>query len=298
MALYSLDNIEHTKILRLTTGFPYLDRSFGITTHGNIDSYGMPCGRIVFASGEPGVGKTRFGIAVTKSVNALGYKILVFQGEVRPQEFKQWTGNDVIYPARYLVSDDRDIAQMIVYIRQEKPTLVVIDSANMIDDYDKSSEIHGIMDDLKIAIAEIGSVCLMIGHLTKAGKMKGNSGVSHLVDVECSIIRVHTGNMKSFDGLSVVECMKNVVETSAQLKIAIQNMYKFVPGMFRYNIGKNRYGPSGGWALFRHNETGIEYLDSPDGIDQRFAELVYGNSGVKMPGEKKKSGSWREWFSR
>ena len=82
MVLHSLNDIEYTQILRLSTGFPYLDRAFGSTMHGNIESFGMPCGRIVFASGEPGVGKTRFGIAVIKNINARGGKILVFQGEV------------------------------------------------------------------------------------------------------------------------------------------------------------------------------------------------------------------------
>ena len=261
MSLYRLDTIENTKILRLSTGFEPLDIAFGHTTHGNIESHGMPCGRIVFASGEPGVGKTRLGIAITKNVNARGGKILVFQGEVRPQEFKQWTGNNVVCPNLYFVSDDRDVKQITKYIRQEDPDLVIIDSANMIDDYDKSSEIKGIMDDLKIAVAETGCVCLMIGHLTKDGKMKGNSGVPHLVDVECSIIKVHTKNMHSWDGISFVELIRDGIDPK-MFKKAIQKIESYQPGMFRYDIAKNRYGPSGGYTLFYHTAEGVELLDS------------------------------------
>jgi len=260
MAIYRLDTIENTKILRLSTGFKPLDEAFGVTYHGNVASHGMPCGRIIFASGEPGVGKTRLGIAVTKNVNARGGKILVFQGEVRPQEFKQWTGTDVICPTKYFVSDDRDVTDMIGYIKQEKPELVIIDSANMIDDYDKTSEIKGIMDDLKIAVAEIGCVCLMIGHLTKDGKMKGNSGVPHLVDVECSIINVHTANMKSWDGIRFVEQIRDQIDPK-MFKDAIKKIEVFQTGLFRYNIAKNRYGPSGGFVIFYHTDAGIELLD-------------------------------------
>ena len=42
----------------------------------------------------------------------------------------------------------------------------------------------------------------MIGHLTKNGKMKGNSGVPHLVDVECSIIKVLPSRIKLFSDMS------------------------------------------------------------------------------------------------
>jgi hypothetical protein len=290
MALYRLDEIEHTKILRLSTGFRSLDLAFGVTTHGNIESHGMPCGRIVFASGEAGVGKTRLGIAVTKNVNAHGGKILVFQGEVRPQEFKQWTGNNVVCPTKYFVSDDRDVSAMIGYIRQENPTLVIIDSANMIDDYDKSSEIKGIMDDLKIAVAETGCVCMMIGHLTKDGKMKGNSGVPHLVDVECSIIKVHTGNMHSFDGIEVAELCKKNAQTPAQYRQAMQKFTDLIPSMFRYDIGKNRYGPSGGHCVFSHTAEGIKLMRPSD---------VFGGSnqhqtvaGVQGNDFWSKAGSW------
>ncbi|HUX61385.1 MAG TPA: hypothetical protein VMV32_08740 [Ignavibacteriaceae bacterium] len=304
MALIRLDNIENTKILRLSTGFDPLDEAFGVTHHGNIASYGMPCGRIVFASGEPGVGKTRLGIAITKKVNARGGKILVFQGEVRPQEFKQWTGSDIICPTKYFVSDDRDVTAMIGYIRQENPDLVIIDSANMIDDYDKSSEIKGIMDDLKIAVAETGCVCLMIGHLTKAGLMKGNSGVPHLVDVECSIIKVHTANMRSFDGLTFSESSKKLIQENnldkAQYRAAMEKLCMLVPGMFRYNIGKNRYGPSGGWALFYHTATGIEYLDSPSGLDERMVKLIDKNAGIYSSSNKNKNKNKKasSWWSR
>jgi len=295
MAIYCLNEIKETKILRLSTGFSHLDRAFGVTMHGNIESFGMPCGRIIFASGEPGVGKTRFGIAVIKSVNTRGGKVLVFQGEVPPQEFKQWTG-DVLYPRRFFVSDDTKIDTIIKYIRQKVPTFVVIDSANMIDDYEKPSEIRKILDDLKLAVSDTGCVCFMIGHLTKDGKMKGNADVAHLVDVECSIIKVHAGNMKSWDGLTLSNSIEKIAESSAVYKKGMKSICEHVPGMFRYNIGKNRYGPSGGWALFHHTAEGIEYLDSPDGFNQKMANLIYGNTGGNVEYSSKK-GYWSRWWN-
>jgi len=259
--------------------------------HGNIESFGMPCGRIVFASGEPGVGKTRFGIAVIKNINARGGKILVFQGEVPPQEFKQWTG-DVTYPARLLVSDDTKIDTIIRYIKQEVPTFVVIDSANMIDDYEKPSEIRQILDDLKAAVSDTGCVCFMIGHLTKDGKMKGNADVAHLVDVECSIIKVHTKNMRSWDGIDFVEHLRDNLNPKL-FRAALKKIESYQPGLFRYNIGKNRYGKSGGFAVFHHTATGIEYLDS----GALFNRINNTNSTDQSYKKPSKASSWSSWWS-
>jgi KaiC/GvpD/RAD55 family RecA-like ATPase len=297
MGIYTLNNIKDTVILRLSTGFKDLDRVFGSTVAYNIEAFGMPCGRIVFASGEPGVGKTRLSIAIIKKINARGGKVLVFQGEVPPQEFKNWTGN-VCNPHKFFVSDDTKIDQIIDHIRREVPTFVVIDSANMIDDYEKPSEIRNILDDLKAVVAETGCVCFMIGHLTKDGKMKGNSDVAHLVDVECSIIKVHTGNMKSFEGMSVYEAALDRSTEMSQMKPAMKKVCDACDIMFRYNVGKNRYGPSGGWVVFRHNSTGIEYLDSPGNLSDRMHELIMSYHTGNVGKVEEKVSSWSKWWSK
>ncbi len=278
MTLTRLDQIKSSTVYRISTGFSYLDRAFGVTNIKGIDVFGMPRGRIVFASGEPGVGKTRFGISVVKRINALGGKVLVFQGEVRPTEFKQWTGTDVADETNFFVSDDTKIAKIIEYIKQEKPTLVVIDSANMIEDYNKSSEVRKILDILKITVAEVGCVCFMIGHLTKDGKMKGNSDVPHLVDVECSVVKL--SKIANMAGLSFVEAMRNS-STKTVFNKAVRCLIDSNPGMFRFNVGKNRYGPSGGWSAFRHTSSGIEFVDSPFGYNLPVVNNILDNMTPK-----------------
>jgi len=300
MALVRLDQISNSKIYRLSTGFPYLDRAFGVTNINGTDVYGMPRGRIVFASGSPGVGKTRFAISVVKRINALGGKILVFQGEVRPQEFKQWTGSNVADETNFFVSDDREIVKIIGYIKQEKPEFVVIDSANMIEDYNKSSEIRIILDSLKKTVAEVGCVCFMTGHLTKDGKMKGNADVAHLVDVECSIVRL---KLSTVDGMSFIEPMR-AVSNRATFKRAVSRLLSHNPGMFRFNVGKNRYGPSGGWSVFNHIDSGIEFVDSPFGYNDEFVNDMFNKMNSSSdPGEIKVHGSgvfdrFRSWLSK
>jgi len=253
MVLTRLDQIQNSQILRLRTGYDYLDQAFGVTVSAGVNFYGMPRGRIIFASGEPGVGKTRLAISVMKNINSWGGKILIFQGEVRPEEFKPWAGKDVINESLFLVGDDTEPEKMIEIIRQEKPIFVVIDSANMIDNYNKVSAIREILDSFKNTVAEVGCVCFMIGHLTKDGHMKGNSDVPHLVDVECSITKLKDPKIKPeiWDNMSFYERYSQVLWKQE--------------GMFRFSIGKNRYGASGGWVVFQHNNDGITLWDSSFG---------------------------------
>ena len=277
MGLTRLDQIQYSKILRLSTGFPYLDRVFGVTDWGSeVKFYGMPHGRIIFASGEPGIGKTRFAISVVKHVNAAGGKILIFQGEVRPEEFKQWTGTDIHDETKFFVSDDRKIEKMIYYIKQEKPVFVVVDSANMIEDYNKSSEIRVILDSLKDTVAKIGCVCFMIGHLTKDGKMKGNSDVPHLVDIECSLTKLLDPKIKNLVDKPLIEKLRGI--------------FWQLPGTFKLEIRKNRYGASGGYAIFQHIDEGIKFIDSSFGMDPVFLKEF--EDWDKERKESPKQGFW------
>jgi len=94
----------------------------------------------------------------------------------------------------------------------------------------------------------------MIGHLTKDGKLKGNADVGHLIDVECSLTKLVTPKIKDIHSLSNLEQIRHAITMT--------------PGMFKFEIRKNRYGPSGGWAIFRHIDTGIKFIDSSFGMDE------------------------------
>jgi len=285
--LIGLDKIKNSSIKRLSTGYPLLDKAFGSTALGKDGTYifyGMPQGRLVFASGEHGVGKTRLAISVVKKINRTGGKILIFQGEVRPEEFKQWTGEDVANEANVLVSDDRDIEKMVGYIRQEKPLFVVIDSANMIEDYNRSSIIRVILDNLKAAVAEVGCVCFMTGHLTKDGKMKGTTDVPHLVDVECHIIKPKNPKIK----IDAIREMPIIEQFRAR--------YWTEDRFFKISVGKNRYGPSGGWAVFCHMDDGVSFIDSSFGPSDDTIELINELQGKDRNDTEYKGGFW-SWLT-
>ena len=245
MAVQSLNEISNSVVNRCSSGIPDLDKIFGKTVVGGFAQYGFPMGYITYLSGAPGVGKTRVGIKIAKNINAKGMRILVFQGEVRPSEFKQWTGTNVENPDNFFVSDDRDLNVMIDDIATNKPHFVIIDSANMIKGFAGQEDCREIFESLKKVVAEVGCHLLMIGHLTKDGKTKGSADVEHLVDVVCKL--KHFPEAEFISGYTKSQ--------KAQIVSAMGNA-------IIWEIVKNRYGPAGGWVLFKHNDNGVEFEGS------------------------------------
>lgn len=222
-----LNKIENIDVRRLPTTIVEIDRVYGQTRLFNGDiEYGLPCGKISYWAGGNGVGKTRIAIHIAKKMNQIGARILYFQGEVPADEFKQWTG-EVPNPQNFMVSEDTSAEDIAEGILKSKPDLCVIDSANMIQDYDKKSKIKKIFEVLRKVVASVGCHLIMIAQLNQDGTVKGGTVAPHLVDI--------------------------VVE----LDVVPQKVAK-VTGAFFLQIKKNRYGKSGGWVGFRHFDYGIE----------------------------------------
>ena len=155
MAVHRLNDIGISYVQRLSTGMEQLDQIFGYTKDPlRTSECGLPLGCISFLSGGRGTGKTRLAIKIAQNVAQRGLKVMVFQGEVRPEEFKQWTGS--FRADNFWVSDDSDLETIMEILSKYRPHLVIIDSANMIDGYSKLAECRNIFDQFKVKVAEIG----------------------------------------------------------------------------------------------------------------------------------------------
>ena len=212
--VFKISDVETKEVKRISTQIPYFDEIYG---------GGLPRGRVSIWSGASGVGKSRTTIYISKLINRQGGKVMVFQNEVSPSEFKQWVQGQVDED-RYLVSNYDTIEEQVKAIRKYKPDLVITDSLNMIQGFSSSVQIRNIMDGLKDVIREVDAHAILIGHLNGEGETKGNTDIPHLVDVVC--------HLKPHDGIT--------------------------PDVFILSISKNRYGKSGGWISFRHRSNGLE----------------------------------------
>ena len=225
--VYRISDVESKEVTRINTGISRLDTIYG---------GGLPRGRVSIWSGAPGVGKSRLTMEISKNMNNSGLRILVFQNEVSPSEFKNWITGKISNENEYLVSNYSTVEEQIQALYDYSPDLVITDSLNMIQGFDSRTKIRDIMSKFKDAVAEINAHAILIGHLGKDGKTKGNTDITHLVDVVCHI-RMHA---------SWKEKIGRATITHAAL-----------PGIFYILVDKNRYGSSGGYVAFKHQSHGI-----------------------------------------
>jgi len=236
--VWALNEISNEIIHRMPTGVEDLDYIYGkteILLPAFILEKGLPKGKISYWAGERGVGKTRLAILISKVMNRMGATILVCQGEVDPKDFKQWTGNNVTYPGKYFVTNSNNMKNIVHIIKDKNPDMIIIDSANMIEGWENKRELKKLFPSFSKAIASSGAHAIMIAQLNQDGTIKGGTLPSHLVDIEASIRRCKWPKKSEYLPPD------------------------YYTRLFVIKINKNRYGPSGGWVRFIHEDKGILY---------------------------------------
>lgn len=226
LKVYSLDEIESKPIERLSTGIEALDKIYGFSIVNNKEVWGLPKGKISVWSGPSGIGKTRLCICISLFANKIGDRVLTFQNEVSPSEFKGWIKTPVKSPSNFFVSNYSNLLEQIQVIKSIKPDLVIVDSMNMIDGFDSIGNVKDILLKYQETVREVGCHVIFIGHQNKQGDIKGSNDSIYLGDI-----------------IAILERRKN-------------------ERTFIVKIDKNRYGRTGGWVAFIHTDIGIEYLTS------------------------------------
>lgn len=239
----SITDIEYSNIERFSCGIPSMDHIYGSTFVVELTGQnkgkptgevwtGMPSGFISVWGGTPGVGKSRLSIAVTKSLNRLGHKVLYFNGEVDESQFRTWCGMDV-NPELFLVRSTSALHLETVSndIRKYQPKVVFIDSLQMIQAAGKLNSIIASLQMLKND-ASIGMPhIVLISQLNKKGELKGSRILEHMVDFVASVTK-----MEGRQGAFCFECPR-----------------------------KNRGGPTPRCGVFEHHNGTIRaILDNSD----------------------------------
>ena len=230
----SFDQIVADDIFRYSTGFPGLDEIYGSSMRNGVVSYGLPVGQISLWAGAGGVGKTRIAIEMALKINGTGSRVLFYQNEVTPSAFKSWVKRPVPFPKNLFVHNYSSLEEQINGIASVKPNVIVVDSINMLDGFTNPTKLRQILLDYRKIITENNCHAIFISHLNKEGQVKGNNDIEYLVDTVASLTKT-----------------KNITD----------------PGtggpdesVFQLDIGKNRYGMSGGWVSFKHVDDGVIYL--------------------------------------
>lgn len=217
-----MDNLENTYystisevprnvLRRISTGIDAIDWIYDCTIgpDDGIGVWGLPAGKISIWYGAKGIGKSRVSIALAKSLNQLGYRVLYILCEAPLADFAQW-GANVAHPEFFYVSNAETVSQIVSVMEDTRPQVVFIDSVNEIDEFCNGSKqearrlMKGDKDHrgLKDIVNELGCHVIMLNQLNSDGTPKGGTSLPHLIDIEVKIRRA-TPNDKSIFSVAI-----------------------------------------------------------------------------------------------
>lgn len=220
---------------RIITGIAEADRVFG---------GGIVPGSVTLLGGEPGIGKSTLSIMLAAalaggapgSANAGrsgGRKTLYVSGEESASQVKMRADRLGLPQGNLYFLSETDVAVISATALAEKPTLVVVDSVQMLHCDDVPAE-AGAVGQVRAAAARLVSLAktsgiplLLIGHVTKDGNVAGPKTLEHLVDTVLSFEGERDHPLRTLRAL------------------------------------KNRFGSTDETGIFEMNDTGLAEIKNP-----------------------------------
>lgn len=176
--LQNLQNIPEESTARSQTGSVELDRVLG---------GGIVRGSLTLLGGEPGIGKSTILLQVANHFSKQSSKVLYVSAEESSSQLKLRASRMNIN-SEILVLSDASLTNIISYIEEEKPQLVIIDSiqATYSDNSDSlpgsPSQIRDCASNLMRAAKSLNIPIVIVGHINKDGDIAGPKILEHMVD--------------------------------------------------------------------------------------------------------------------
>ncbi len=174
----SFSEVKSTKDGRLMTTIGEFDRVLG---------GGLVVGSVVLISGKPGIGKSTLLLQVLDKYSK-DFKVLYVAGEESASQVKGRGDRVSIKGDNFFILPEVNISFIGEYIKREKPKVVVIDSIQTLFSPDLGT-IPGTVSQIREASLEIVKLAkendisfLVVGHITKDGKIAGPKLLEHMVD--------------------------------------------------------------------------------------------------------------------
>lgn len=222
-----ITNIKVQECPCVETGVKEFDRILG---------GGLVVGSAVLIGGTPGIGKSTLLLQVCQQVSMKGYSTLYVTGEESVVQTKLRAERLSILSEKLLVVAETNLDFILENVYNIRPTLVVIDSIQMIFKQNLESapgtvaQVRQCAHELIIAAKSTGSAIFLVGHVTKQGIIAGPKVLEHMVDT-----------VLYFEG-EKFQC------------------YRIL------RVVKNRFGPTDEIGIFEMGKTGLQPVDNPSEI--------------------------------
>lgn len=219
-----IDAIEADEKERLKVGIDEIDRVLG---------GGIVGGSAILVGGDPGIGKSTLLLQALQNLAEKGHKVLYITGEESARQIKLRGKRIGASSKNLLVLVEIDLENILKYIKDITPQVVVIDSIQTVYSSALSSapgsvgQVRESSARLIFMSKKMGIPVFLIGHVTKEGAIAGPKVLEHMVDT-----------VLYFEGDS-------------------GHAYRIIRGI------KNRYGPTNEIGVFEMRDNGLNEVANP-----------------------------------
>jgi DNA repair protein RadA/Sms len=175
-----LSEIDADASPRIASGSKELDRVLG---------GGFVPGSVVLLGGDPGIGKSTLALQVAGGLAAEGRSVLYVSGEESAEQIRLRAERLPGLGGSLQVLTSTRVEALAGPWRELEPSLVVVDSIQTIQTETLDSAAGSVAQvresaaQLAATAKRVGSVLLLVGHVTKDGSLAGPRVLEHLVDV-------------------------------------------------------------------------------------------------------------------
>lgn len=186
-------DMQASGIARLGTGIGELDRVLGGAVNGEAAEQSGGCGlvpgSVVLIGGDPGIGKSTLMLQAAHELALKNKRVLYVSSEESAQQLRlradRLNANraDELY-----VLADTNVARIIEQVRKSQPSVVVIDSVQMVYKGDlpaapgSVTQLRACCQELVYLAKATGIAMILVGHVTKQGQLAGPRLLEHMVD--------------------------------------------------------------------------------------------------------------------
>lgn len=232
----------------------YPRRQFGMAEVERVLGGGLVPGSLVLLGGDPGIGKSTLMIQAASGLLAKG-PVLYVSGEESPHQLKMRADRLGINGATILVLPEVALGAVVARAAEVKPSLILIDSIQTMQDEEGSSapgsiaQVRDCAAKLLRYAKEARVPVLIAGHVTKDGAIAGPRTLEHLVDVVLYL---------EGDPHSSYRILRSV---------------------------KNRFGPTNEVAVLAMHENGLTEVENPSAVFLSERREAAPGSAVAVPME-------------
>lgn len=204
---------------RLSTGIGEFDRVLGETFAEGKRTGGIVPGAVILIGGEPGIGKSTLLTQMVIEMVGKSEHILYVAGEESPAQItlrinrilnsehrkkdeKSFQNTQKMLASRLKFLTTTDVDQLITYIEQHKPSIVIVDSIQSLTTEDLTGA-AGSVGQLREGADRLTAVAkryhvpvFLVGHVTKEGEIAGPKVLEHIVDAVLELSGERTGQLR------------------------------------------------------------------------------------------------------